>query len=246
MSTFILILGAVILVSLISLVGIITLALKETRLKKIIFFLVSFAAGSLLGAAFLDLIPEAIEGELNSAIFIYILGGIILFFLLEKFLYWTHCHEGVCDVHTFSYLNLFGDGMHNFIDGAIIATGFLSSTPLGLITTLAIIFHEIPQELGDFSVLVYGGFSRKKALFYNYLCSLTAILGALVGYFFNSLFANLNSLMLAFAAGGFIYIACVDLIPELHKERNLKTSLLQIILIVLGISLIWMVKLLFS
>ena len=197
----------------------------------------------MLGAAFLDLIPEAIEGEINGFIFMYILGGIILFFVLEKFLYWSHCHEGKCDIHAFSYLNLFGDGIHNFIDGVIIATSFLSSVSLGTVTTLAIIFHEVPQELGDFSILVYGGFSRKKALFYNYLCSLTAVLGALAGYFFSSQFASVNSYVLAFAAGGFIYISCSDLIPELHKERNLKLSLLQVILILLGIGLIWFVHL---
>lgn len=244
MPIFIFILGAVILVSFISLVGLFTLVIKIERFKRIIFFLVSFAAGSLLGAAFLELIPEAMSDELNSWILGVVLAGIILFFLLEKFFYWTHCHGGVCDVHAFSYLNLLGDSLHNFIDGAIIATSFLSSISLGFITTLAIIFHEIPQELGDFSVLVWGGFSRRKALFYNYLCSLTAILGAAVGYFFNSQFSKLNSFVLAFAAGGFIYIACADLIPELHKERTFKLSLIQIILIVSGISLIWLFKLL--
>lgn len=238
--------AAVFVVSLISLVGAFSLSVKGAGLKKLLFFTVSFAAGSMLGAAFLDLIPEAVEGELNGLIFVYVLAGIIIFFLLEKILHWTHCHDEECSVHTFSYMSLFGDAIHNFIDGAIIATSFLTSISLGVATTLAIIFHEIPQEIGDFSILVYGGIKPRKALFYNYLCSLTAVAGALIGYFFNSQFVDINNFILAFAAGGFIYISCSDLIPELHQERNPKLSLQQIIFLFLGIGIIWLVKSLFN
>lgn len=243
MLTFLLILITVIIISLVSLIGIFSLAVKETIFKKIIFFSISFAAGAMLAAAFLDLLPEAMEKGSNDLVFAYVLAGLIIFFMLEKFLYWYHCHGEVCEVHAFTYLNLFGDGMHNFIDGVIIATSYLVSWPLGLAASLAILFHEIPQELGDYSILIYGGLTQKKALFYNYLCSLTAIAGALVGYFFNSQFAHLTNYIVAIACGGFIYIACADLIPELHKEKDIKTSLIQTALLFLGIMVIWLVKL---
>lgn len=244
--TLLLILITVTVVSLISLIGILSLAVKEKLLKKILFFSISFAAGALLAAAFLDLLPEAIEKNNNNLVFGCVLAGLIIFFLLEKFLYWYHCHGEVCEVHTFTYLNLFGDGIHNFIDGVIIATSFLVSWPLGLATSLAIIFHEIPQELGDFSVLIYGGFSRRKALLCNYLCSLTALLGALAGYFFSSQFLYISNYIIAVAAGGFIYIACADLIPELHKEKRPKTSFFQVIFLSVGILIIWLVKIFFK
>lgn len=244
MITLLFILISVIIVSLVSLIGIFSLAIKKALLKKILFFSVSFAAGSLLAAAFLDLLPEALEKSNDNSIFVSVLIGLVIFFLLEKFLSWYHCHGEVCEVHTFTYLNLIGDGLHNFIDGVIIATSFLVSWPLGLAASLAILFHEIPQELGDYSILIYGGFSQKKALFYNYLCSLTALLGALVGYFFNTQFSNISAYIVALACGGFIYIACADLIPELHKEKSIKVSILQIGFLFLGLLVIWLVKLL--
>ncbi len=237
----VLILLTVLLVSLISLIGIFSLLLKEDVTDKSLFILVSFAAGSLLGAAFLDLIPEAVEE--TPDIFIYVLSGILIFFLMEKFLYWYHCHKGKCDVHIFTYLNLIGDGIHNFIDGIIIATSFLINVQLGMVTSLAIIMHEIPQEIGDFGILVYGGLSKRKALFYNFVTSLTAFLGALTAYFFLSgKTENFASFVIAFAAGGFIYIACSDIIPELHKERDIKRSFLQFILLLMGIGIIFVVK----
>ena len=143
----------------------------------------------------------------------------LLFFVLEKFLYWYHCHKGKCDVHTFQYLNLFGDGIHNFLDGVIIAATFMTDTGLGVVTTAAVIFHEVPQELGDFGVLIYGGFSPKKALFYNFLSALTAFLGALVAFYFG-LSDGHTSFLVALAAGGFIYIAAADLLPELQRQKK--------------------------
>ena len=239
------ILLTVFLVSIISLIGIFSLLLKEEVTDKSLFILVSFAAGSLLGAAFLDLIPEAVEE--TPDIFIYVLSGILIFFLMEKFLYWYHCHKGKCDVHTFTYLNLIGDGIHNCIDGIIIATSFLINVQLGMVTSLAIILHEIPQEIGDFGILVYGGLSKRKALFYNFVTSLTAFLGALIAYFFLSgKTENFASFVIAFAAGGFIYIACSDIIPELHKERDIKRSFLQFILLLMGMGIIFAVKSIFG
>ncbi|MDH5459819.1 MAG: ZIP family metal transporter, partial [Candidatus Bathyarchaeota archaeon] len=153
-------LASVTIVSLISFVGIIFIGLKEKFLRRILTVLVSFASGTLLGGAFLHLLPEA-ETKVGAEItFYYVIIGIVSFFAMEKFLYWRHCHEEECPVHMFVYLNLIGDGVHNFIDGMIIAATFMLSFDLGVTTTLAVIFHEIPQEIGDFGVLIYGGLSK--------------------------------------------------------------------------------------
>jgi zinc and cadmium transporter len=246
MSTLSYILISVFIVSAISLIGIVTLLFKNKSLDKVFFVLVSFATGSMLGAAFLDLMPEAIEKSSAGKASGSVLVGIIMFFLMEKFLYWYHCHEGECDVHQFTYLNLFGDGLHNFLDGVIIAAAFLGSTSLGVITTLAIVLHEIPQELGDFGVLVYGGFSRTKALVCNFLTALTSVAGAVVAYFFLDKIEGLTPLMIGVAAGGFIYISCTDLIPELNKQRKVSSSIQQFILILLGIGVILAGKIFFK
>ena len=240
MSTLILILASTFLVSAISIIGILFLALKEKLLSKILLMLVSFASGSLLGGAFLHLIPESLS-TYDESIFIAILIGIVVFFLLEKSL-WRHCHDRECSVHTFAYLNMFGDGIHNFIDGLIIAASFIAGTPLGVAATLAVIAHELPQEIGDFGILVYGGFSRTKALFYNFLTAITAIVGAAFMYFFSAFIPSLPYL-LAFAAGSFIYIATTDLIPELHKERSPARSLAEFVLLSVGIAFMWALKL---
>lgn len=240
------ILISVFIVSAISLIGIVTFLFKSKSLDKVFFVLVSFATGSLLGAAFLDLLPEAAGDASSLRIFGSVLFGIMLFFLLEKFLYWYHCHEGECDVHQFTYLNLVGDGIHNFLDGVIIASAFLTSTSVGVITSIAIVLHEIPQELGDFGVLVYGGFSRAKALAYNFVTALTSFLGAILAYFFLNQVKGVTPLMISVAAGGFIYIACTDLIPELNKDRTLRRSIQQFILISLGIGVILAGKLIFE
>ena len=236
------ILIAVLIVSLVSVLGIL-IFFREKTLNKILFFLVSFAAGTLLGAAFLDLLPEALEGGFKESVPVFILLGILSFFILEKFLYWHHHHTGHEheEVHGFTYLNIIGDAIHNLLDGAVIAISFMNSTALGIVTTIAIIAHEIPQEIADFSILIYGGFSRAKALVYNFLTALTAVIGALAAYFFSSAIENSSIFFTSLAAGGFIYIASTDLIPEIHKEKDLKKSLLQFVLLALGISLIWIV-----
>ena len=235
------ILGSTFIVSIISLIGIFSLALNEKLLKNILFLLVGFAAGALIGGAFLHLIPGAMEGLDSQRIFLYLILGFVLFFVLEKYFYWRHCHKGICDIHTFTYMNLFGDGLHNFMDGIIIAAAFNSSIKLGIITTLAVIFHEIPQELGDFGVLVYGGFKKSKALFYNFLCALTAIVGALVGYALINIMENITPILMSITAGGFIYIAASDLIPELRKDSGqVKRSNFALLFFIFGIIFMWL------
>jgi len=230
------------LVSLISFIGIFTLILKEKLLNKILLVLVSFSAGALMGGAFLHLIPEALEKVKETEIFLFVLGGIVLFFLIEKVLRWRHCHKGKCDVHSFAYMNLIGDGVHNLIDGLIIAASFLADVGLGIITTIAVALHEIPQEIGDFGVLVYGGLKKSKALFLNFITALMAVLGGITGFYFSSYKEISLMFLLPFAAGGFIYIAASDLIPEIKKEVNLKKSLLYFSIFVLGIVLMYGVK----
>jgi len=232
-----LILASVTAVSLISFIGVFFMGLKEAVVGRILMALVGFASGSLIGAVFFDLLPEAAEA--GQAIWLYVVAGILIFFVMEKFLYWRHCHEENCEVHNFAYLNIIGDGVHNFIDGMLIAAGFLTSASLGYTTTLAVMFHEIPQELGDYGVLLYGGFGTKKALAYNFLSAVTAVAGALVTYLLveGSKVQILAELLVPFAAGGFIYIAATDLMPELHKRTQVKDSMIQLAALLLGIML---------
>jgi zinc and cadmium transporter len=237
------ILASTTLVSLISLVGIFTLSIKDNLLHKILFCLIGFSAGALIGGAFLHILPECLEKNNSNAVFSYLILGIITFFLMERYLHWRHCHEeGDCKIHAFTYLNLVGDGFHNFIDGMVIATSFMVSLKLGMVTTLAIVLHEIPQELGDFAVLIYGGFTKKKALLFNFASALMAVLGAVAGYFVTDLVANFSNFILPFTAGGFVYIATSDLIPELHKENDLKRSTAAFLAFLMGIILMALVK----
>jgi len=240
------ILASVIIVSLMSLMGIIFIGLNERLLSRITTILVGFASGTLLGGAFLHLLPEAISSNIGTlTVFLYTIAGIIVFFALEKFFYWRHCHEKGCPTHTFVYLNIIGDGIHNFIDGMVIAAAFLTSFDLGLPVTLAVISHEIPQEIGDFGILVYGGLNRKKALAFNFISAATAVLGALITYLLAYL-QTLEILLVPFAAGGFIYIAATDLIPELHKKTSAGESLVQLVLILLGVGLMSFLKFAFE
>ena len=241
MADLIVILASVTVVSLLALIGILFVSLKEAILGRILTAFVGFASGSLIGAAFLHLLPEALDGASQSVLQL-VVTGIVFFFVMEKFLYWRHCHDGKCPVHIFAYLNLIGDGIHNFIDGITIAASFLISYSLGFATTLAVIFHEIPQELGDFGVLVYGGFGKKKALTYNFISALTAFVGALITYFLASYIQGLAQFLVPFAAGGFIYIAATDLMPELHKGTQAKESIIQLLAILMGIGLMSTLK----
>src|SRR3989344_4932540 len=204
------ILAAVLAVSLVSLIGVMTLSASKKLVGRMLPAMVSFATGTLLAAAFLDLIPEALDyGAPN--VMLLTLFGIVSFFMLEKFIHWHH-HHAAKDRHAFTYLNLIGDGFHNFIDGIVIAASFLSSPALGITTTMAIIFHEIPQEIGDFFLLIYGGFSRTKALAFFFLSHLEGALPYL----------------LAYTAGHFVYIASADIIPQLVAQRGARVSAVQI------------------
>ncbi len=234
------ILIAVTIVSLISLVGIFIIGLSDEFLSKILLTLVAFAAGTLLGSAFLHLLPESLENGSPNDVFGFVILGIMSFYFLEQFLFWRHCHKDECEVHSFTYMNLIGDGLHNFIDGIIIATSFMVNLQLGIATTVAIITHEIPQEIGDFGILVFGGFSKRKAISYNLLSALAAIGGAGLGYFLSAQIGDFSTILLPFAAGGFIYIATADLVPELHKETNFKKALVQFLLLIIGIGIMWL------
>ncbi len=231
---------AVIVVSLISLVGIFTLGIKAEKLKKWLLSMVSFSAGALLGDVFLHIFPEISQAGWSNATSLYLLGGIVVFFILERFILWHHSHsEHEESVHSYTYLSLISDGLHNLTDGMIIAAAFLAGNSVGLATTLAVIFHEIPQEVGNYAVLVHGGFSAGKALFYNFLSALTSVAGALIVLV---AFRSLNAAptpLLAVSAASFIYIAMSDLIPQLQKEPNKKTAARHLVWFILGIGVMW-------
>jgi len=219
---------------LMALAGGFTLFFSKRDLNKILLTLVSLSIGALIGGAFFHFIPESLEKISLTKTVLFILIGIIIFYLTEKILHWHHCHEGECKIHPFSYLILYGDGLHNFIDGLIIASSFIISIPFGIVTSLIIMAHELPQEIADFGVLVHGGFSRAKALFYNFLSQLTAILGGVLGFFFLSI-KDYSVYLLPIAAGGFLYIAVKDLIPEVLKEKNPKKKIINLMAIIFGL-----------
>jgi zinc and cadmium transporter len=241
--TLIQILVATFIVSLISLVGILTFVLKKELLNKALLVLVALSAGGLLGGAFLHLLPEAVEEAGSTlAVFLYLLLGFCLFFILEQFLRWRHEHGTVHKIQPFSYLILISDSVHNFVDGLVMAASFIVSFQIGVVTTLAVALHEIPQELGDFGVLVYGGFSRARALTFNYITALTAIIGGVCGYYIYSWIQGSIIYLLPFAAGNFIYIAAADLIPEIKHTTNLKRSALHFGTFVVGLAIMLIIK----
>lgn len=212
------------------------------KINKILIYLVAFTTGALLGGAFFHFLPEAIEELLIIKTAVLTIFGFLLFLLLERVLHWHHCHDGKCD-HVFHYLILYGDAIHNFIDGLIIAGSFIISIPLGIITSLLILAHELPQEIGDFGVLIYGGFSKSKALFYNLLSQLTAVLGGIIGFLFLR-GDGLVVYLLPIAAGSFLYIAIADLIPEIYKEKNPRKIFINIMMIILGLGVLGSAKVL--
>ncbi len=232
------------LVSLISLIGVLFLAFKQTKLQKIIFILVSFAVGALFGNAFFILLPESFHLMPDSLVpGLMIVSGILAMFLLEKFIRWRHNHD-LAEIQKESplgYISLITDALHNFIDGILIASSWEVSPEIGLATTLAVIIHEIPQEISDFGVLIHAGFSRKKALLFNFLAAITAIVGVLFTFWLGQKFENISNFILPFAAGGFIYLAGSDLIPELHLEKSGRKNLIQFFSIVVGLSLMFLI-----
>jgi len=241
--TLIQILVATLIVSLIAFVGVFTFILKKELLNKALLVLVALSTGALLGGAFLHLLPEAItEKDADLAIFLYLLLGFSIFFVLEQFLQWRHQHTAAPKVKPFSYLILVSDSVHNFIDSLVIAASFVTSFPLGVATTLAVSLHEIPQELGDFAVLVYGGFGTKRALLFNFISALTAILGGVIGYLASSIMQTSVIYLLPFAAGNFIYIAAADLIPEIKHQVSLSRSVVHFVVFLIGIAIMLVVK----
>lgn len=234
--------GSIGLVSSLALIGILFFTLQRDRLEVVVTYLVSFAAGTLLGGTFLHLLPEhvAVYG-FDTSTGIYIVSGILLAFVVERFIFWHHHHQ----VHSppaeeLSYMILLGDSVHNAIDGVIIATSYIASIPVGVATTAAIAAHEIPQEIGDFGVLIYGGFSRTKAVLYNFLSALMAFLGAIIVITISESGASLTRVLIPVAAGNFIYIAGSDLIPEFKDETDVGRATRQFLSFVLGIALLYL------
>ena len=223
-------------------VAVLFLSFRKETLSKITIFLVSLSAGVLIGGAFLHLLPEASEKMKPEKLFFVVMMSFVLFFLIEKLFHWRHCHKDNCEIHTFGYMNLVGDSIHNFIDGLVIASVFIVDFKLGLITTLAIALHEIPQEIGDFGVLIHAGFNKTRALVLNYIVATMVIVGGVVGYFASFYIDNVIPYLLPIAAGGFIYIAASDLMPEIRKETNFKKSVTSFGLFILGIVLMLAVK----
>ena len=242
------IIASTFIISLISFVGAFALVLKEKALDNILLVLVALSAGGLIGGAFLHLLPEAIKnaGNTGLAVFLYLIIGFCVFFIMEQFLRWHHCHktEHSHDAHTkpLSYLILISDGIHNAIDGLVIAASFVASPALGIATCTAVVLHEIPQEFGDFGVLVYSGMKPKKALTYNFISGLTAILGGIAGYYLVESVSGSILFLIPFAAGNFIYIACSDLIPEIQYKDHLGHSLLYFFIFIIGISLMFLLR----
>ncbi|MBT5338515.1 ZIP family metal transporter [Candidatus Falkowbacteria bacterium] len=233
-------LGGVFIVSLISFVGVLALAMKKEKLEHFLLYFVSFSVGALLGDVFIHIIPHITEEHgFNLQTGLYFLLGIVVFFVVEKFIHWHHCHKAEHEhtIKPLAYTNLIGDGLHNLLDGVIIASSFMVSVPVGIATTLAVIFHEIPQEIGDFGVLLYAGFKKKTALLFNFASALLAVVGAVLTLLLAQHIHGLEVILLAVAGGGFIYIAGSDLIPELHKGECTRChAAFQLLFILLGMA----------
>lgn len=242
MTVFLYIVIACLLISSGALIGVFSLAASKESIQKILLFLVGLSAGTLMGGAFLHLLPEALEKMEAKSVFGIVFLAFIIFFCIEKIFHWRHCHDKECDVHSFGPINLIGDSIHNFIDGLIIAATFLVDVRLGITTAIAIAFHEIPQEIGDFGVLLYAGYKKRRALLLNFLVALAVVLGGIAGYFLSS-FSHLTTYLLPFAAGGFLYISTSDLIPEIRKEANIKKSLLSFTFFLIGILIMYLATL---
>ncbi len=258
------------LIGCMSLIGIVMISLREKTLDKILLILVAFGTGAILATALFSLIPEAIHHmeELRSEgvnfnenfLYLYIISGFIIFFFIERFIYWFHGHghetedkmvcysnkSGMADelmekrgkIKSYVYLNLLGDGLHNFLDGVVIMVSFLTGIGYGIIVSLAVLFHELPQEVGDYGILVYGGFTKKRAIEYNFLSAMVAMLGGIIGFILSGQVKIFNLFILAFSGGGFLYIACTELMPEFTKQKDLKKSIIQALIFLIGLVLI--------
>ncbi|MBU1083131.1 ZIP family metal transporter [Patescibacteria group bacterium] len=237
------ILIATLAISAVSLLGLLYFVWQEKVFKKSLPYLVAFAAGSLLAVSWFDLIPDSFEA-IGKSTSVFVLIGILIFLMFEQILHWHHeqRHDcGDCNKKTVGYAVLLGDSLHNFLDGIIIASAFLISVPMGISATLAVFFHEIPQELGDFAVLIHSGFKKEKALLYNFLSALVAVLGGILGYFFLRGVSVAVPYIVAIGAGGFLYIALVDLFAELKATKNLSTRVGQMVALLLGLVVLYVV-----
>lgn len=216
------------------------LVFPDAMRNRLLPYLLSYATGTLLGAAFLGMLPTSLENAPALAISATVLAGLVAFFILEKLVIWRHCHDGECEAHGHlgGSLILLGDAFHNFVDGVVIAAAFLTSVPLGIATALAVIAHEIPQELGDFAILLHSGLSKARAFTYNLISSLTTLPGVIIGWFWLAEMRQAIPFVLAISAASFIYIAVADLVPSLHRHTGMKSSLAQVILILAGIATI--------
>lgn len=217
--------------------------LSDKHVGKVILFLMSLSGGVLLGTAFIHLLPEAAQYLAPDVLFPTVLVSFLLFYVIEKLIHWRHCHDMECRIHTFGYMNLVGDAVHNIIDGIIIGATFVQSIPLGITSAVTILLHELPKEVSDFGVLLYAGFTRKKALFFNFLVGLGAVVGGVIGYFLAENVRWFVGYLLPFAAGGFLYIAASDLIPEMRKETARKKSALSFGVLLLGVGIAFTMKL---
>lgn len=253
--TLVYIIIATVAISLISFIGALTLSFSKSLLEKLLLTLVALAAGGLLGGAFLHLIPEALHEVMHvygegamPMVFVYVIIGFCLFLAVEQFLHWHHCHHGEhccidehkkCNKKELSSMIIFGDGLHNLIDGIVIGAAFMVNVETGIVATIAVALHEIPQEIGDFGVLVYSGMKRAKALLFNFASGLTAVLGGLIVFFFAEVSHGATLYILPIAAGGFIYLAASDLIPEIKHGKNMKRMAVHFTVMVLGIALMY-------
>ncbi|MFH0861812.1 MAG: ZIP family metal transporter [Candidatus Altiarchaeota archaeon] len=231
------ILLSVALISGLSLVGVFSLSIGRKNLHELLSLFLAFASGTMLATAFVHMIPEAFH-EAGEDAAKYVLLGLIVFFFLERFIHWHHCGKEECHIKPAAYLSIIGDAVHNFFDGAIIASAYLADVRLGLVTTAAIAMHEIPQEFGDFTVLMHSGMKVRKALTYNFISALTAFLGAIIGYVALSQVETLIPYAIAISAGGLIYVSTADLIPELHKEKRRTMLVAQTVALLLGLFII--------
>jgi zinc and cadmium transporter len=240
-------LASVILVSILSVIGAVLISIRERNLRQIVFVLVSLAVGSLFGDVFIHLLPQAFERlDTRMEASLYVLAGIFIFFILEKFILWRHQHnfESKNSIHPVGYMNLLADGVHNFIDGTIIGAAYLTSLRVGIATTIAVAMHELPQEISDFGVLLHAGFSKKRALIFNFMSATLAILGTVLVLLAGTTMHYITALMLPLAAGGFVYIAGSDLVPELNKEVDPAKSIVQMLAIGAGVGMMLLLAML--
>jgi len=239
---FLWIVGSGLLMSAIALVGSLTLVLSERTLQLVLLPLVALAAGSLLGGAFFHMVPASVAAGISDlTIYTLILAGFAVFFGLEQFLHWHHCKRAETDCKKpLTYLILIGDGLHNFLGGLAVASTFLIDIQLGVVTWFAAAAHEVPQELGDFGVLVHGGWEKREALFYNVMSALTFLVGGIIAYFAS--FRLDVSFLVPFAAGNFLYIGASDLVPEIKEHCNLGANIVHFVAFCVGAGFMLWVK----